>query len=1402
MPKPLESFVVNAFGMYCALNDNRIAFINIGAGQTLPSFSNPVSGNGSIARITNSVGNNVYASTTNGKLVSLNGTNTIALNNVDFPPIKGFDFYDEKNGIFITADRFIRRTSDGGAVWQTVLPDMASTATWNGVTLINSQEALIYGNNGYLGHQTALGVPVTVNTSLSASINEIKMKNNLEGLVVCGTGLRKVNRSNSGSIFQLSSINTLGLGSNVNVTDLHLFNNGSAVVLGGTNAYYITAPNGNSATAYQLNLGTVSGTLNDVYFHDDRTGYIVGDDGLALRCNYAQNLEVLSQSDIQAPVWAPINLKDPYSVYTTSSAPGIDLKSVAFSDRHNGIFAGANGNGSPASKYIMKVKDEINYFSTRFWYDGLGRLIVSQNSKQFDQGTYSYTRYDHLGRIIESGEKTENVSGTKKFFGITGSDIFGYFNMRTMDYTKFEAWISDVGARKEVTYTVYDEPISTPPGNQDNLRNRVASIFYFDTWEPTLTDYQFASHFSYDIHGNVKELWQENRHQKGILTNQDFKHIKYKYDLISGKVNKVMYQPGASDAFYHKYLYDGDNRIVEVFTSRDDIVWESDARYFYYDHGPLARVELGDNNVQGVDYAYTLQGWIKGINSTTLDASRDMGIDGNRSPSNVHQDFARDICSYSLSYFENDYLPIGQELAAGNAGGTITIPPNLTPSTSFLADLNGSSSTPTPSDLELEGGSLYNGNIRSMVTTLPVTASIQPNTGLSYSHQVQGFGYRYDVLNRISSAVGYRNIDMLNNYWKKEPTPAKQYSTGYTYDANGNILTLDRADESNAKFDQFAYKYQTSSTGKLLSNRLYHVNDNPGYTSLMDDDIDDQGAYSATSHNYEYDKIGNLIHDEQEEIEDITWTVTGKVKSILRQANSTKPDLEFFYDAQGNRLRKVVKPAGSTVNNGGEDLTENWTTTDYVRDPQGNIMATYEGKYTTVHQYSLKERYLYGSSRLGIDYHEVNMYQALPVTPALQIIQPMEKQFEISNHLGNVLATVSNYAIAVPDGNGGIDHYEPEVVNTSDYYPFGSLLKERTCRWVWKKGANYNSDPTHIELAFVNMTEDPNNIAIEGSRYRFSFNGKESDSEVKGEGNSLDFGARMYDSRSGKWLAIDPLSSRFPYSSTYAYCENSPLFFIDPDGRSIKPSTGEARVAIQAQLDNFNQNTTLAQIFGNTNYGRIGRFNDPNNQSNLRQNQQVNGFSLVGMNYATAKRILENDKTGLTVEQKLQALAWLRALSAMDIAEIAIFNNTQVTPNVNPNIGQGNGITDNSLITTNQAIPTFLTAIATVLGNPVQQDNLINGFEASATGSNGVPFLPASPLPTGELPANLQNDSNQALRIIGLYPIANTASNPATTADLLRAVVNFGVMSGPIKINEGSSQSEMQSNGTVTTTPR
>ncbi len=38
------------------------------------------------------------------------------------------------------------------------------------------------------------------------------------------------------------------------------------------------------------------------------------------------------------------------------------------------------------------------------------------------------------------------------------------------------------------------------------------------------------------------------------------------------------------------------------------------AAYSYYKHGPLARTLLAQQNIQGVDYSYTLQGWLKGTN--------------------------------------------------------------------------------------------------------------------------------------------------------------------------------------------------------------------------------------------------------------------------------------------------------------------------------------------------------------------------------------------------------------------------------------------------------------------------------------------------------------------------------------------------------------------------------------------------------------------------------------------------------------------------------------------------------------------------------------------------------------------------------------------------------------------
>ena len=75
--------------------------------------------------------------------------------------------------------------------------------------------------------------------------------------------------------------------------------------------------------------------------------------------------------------------------------------------------------------------------------------------------------------------------------------------------------------------------------------------------------------------------------------------------------------------------------------------------------------------------------------------------------------------------------------------------------------------------------------------------------------------------------------------------------------------------------------------------------------------------------------------------------------------------------------------------------------------------------------------------------------------------------------------------------------------------------------------------------------------------HRFGFNGKENDNEIKGTGNSLDFGARVYDSRLGRWLSVDPLSIKYPFVSPYNFALNTPIQAIDPDGRLVILVNGE-----------------------------------------------------------------------------------------------------------------------------------------------------------------------------------------------------------------------------------------------------
>ncbi|HEX8514581.1 MAG TPA: hypothetical protein VF868_00170, partial [Bacteroidia bacterium] len=713
------------------------------------------------------------------------------------------------------------------------------------------------------------------------------------------------------------------------------------------------------------------------------------------------------------------------------------------------------------------------------------------NSKQYNKvpKAFSYTKYDDLGRINEVGEKSENTEATT-FRKIFGSDVGGLFNGNTINDDSLKSWLGGDGARKEVTRTYYDiATFNGLPMAQENLRKRVADVTYEDVDDEEDSTYQHATHYTYDIHGNVKTLVQDNPMVN--VTSQRYKRIDYDYDLISGKVNKVIYQPEAPDLFIHRYEYDADNRITRVETSTDDIIYQTDAKYFYYAHGPLARTEYGKNQVQGMDYAYTLQGWIKGVNSNTLKSSRDMGQDGLNDSTNDNANFAEDAMGYTLGYYAGDYKAIS----------------NLkwnTVSNRFEAQTAGA-------QFEGQRHDLYNGNISHMVSTIverdtAVTGLLDPQVPKPLAN-----AYKYDQLNRLKKSLSFNNVNIPSNLWSASgQAVSSMYENTFSYDANGNILAQNRFDEAGLKFENMDYRYKKDGSGNFMQNRLYHVNDSAS-SGLQADDIDDQGAFNSTIasmntvNNYRYDEIGNLIADSTEQIDTIKWTVYGKIKEIKRTSGSSKKNLKFEYDAGGNRVAKqILSSAGA------------WEkTTFYVRDAQGNVMSTYEeSPADSSFSYTLKEQHLYGSSRIGMYNPGKEMIDA-DTTNEFAFDTLNKRQYEMANHLGNVMVVVSDRKLGIDANiNGIVDFYQADVISSQDYYSFGAPMPGR---------------------GFQSSTD-----------YAYGFGGQMKDNEVSGNGNSYTAEFWQYDPRLGRRWNVDPIT--YPWQSSYAAFNNNPIVFNDPSG--------------------------------------------------------------------------------------------------------------------------------------------------------------------------------------------------------------------------------------------------------------
>lgn len=1135
----LYDVAVNGTAVYAVGENGRVLYSPNGA---MLSFAKLDQGTRTLYGVTPN-GTNMLAVGEHSTVMTLNIANYTLHRELFTPGFVDVHFISSTRGTVLGEDFTLRRTTDAGQTWSTVVPQntaQAPTADYTTVWTTAANTAVVLGAGaGY----AITGNQATLNASLPTDV---------KAATRIGSNLYAVSTSNIHKIAipALTSSNIASFTGTARTIQAHPSGGFAVAGESGLFRYY----NSSETFVFSENIGTEN--INALAFIDNTYAVAVGDNGAYYK---STNAQVDAQGNLTGLNWQQktgVFTADPYQV---NAANQVNIHTIAFATATNAVFGGeytVNFTTNPITQaYVRTLFDPNSRYANRFFYDKLGRLVVSQNARQFNledvfqnpkDRKYSYTLYDGLGRVVEVGEKTENTTTADHFSSVFGTQVSGYYNPSVMDDAKLLAWINGDGPRKEVTKSYYDETLITGlPGdftpNVLTQRKRIVHVTYEEEFDGNDQTFDHATHYDYDIHGNVKTLLQDNRKMAqdfASIATQRFKRMDYTYDLVSGNVHRMSVTSTGSatasnaDQWHHAYKYDADNRITHAYTNdqtplltstssatvlpqalenelTQNADWQQEASYFYYAHGPLARTEIGQDELQGCDYIYNLQGWMKGVNSTSLDETIDPGKDASTSLGNLNGNFAKDVYGFSLHYYEGDYLAI-------NGTGQ-----------NHAASINSTSHAA----LNATTNDLFNGNIRFMQTAItnPDTRDAMPMLNV----------YQYDQLNRLLESRSYET-GLSNNVWN--PTGYNnEYFNAFTFDPNGNIKTQKRHLRDGTQVEDMSYKYKQTADGKLLRNRLYSINDwideNVATNDIddMDGDItqdlfDPLDPNIETSNNYIRDEEGRLIRNIQEEIEEIVWRVDGKVKEVRRFSTSQLKNVIFDYDAMGNQIAKHI------VNNQTGILEKS---TYYILDASGNQMSVYEHEVDAQDvTYTLAERQIYGSSHVGTLKTSVDMYNATQSN--LVATELGHKRYSLGDHRGNVNAVISDIKIPVATGTT-VDYFDVYIVNVADFSPFNVELDGRT---------------------------------IKNDFYRYSVQGQEGHDEILGEGNYINYKYRGYDPRVGRldWR-VDPLSSSYPHNSPYAFSENRVLDGVELEGLEWAPYDSKGQ-KVDINSENWQQKVT------------------------------------------------------------------------------------------------------------------------------------------------------------------------------------------------------------------------------------
>lgn len=370
--------------------------------------------------------------------------------------------------------------------------------------------------------------------------------------------------------------------------------------------------------------------------------------------------------------------------------------------------------------------------------------------------------------------------------------------------------------------------------------------------------------------------------------------------------------------------------------------------------------------------------------------------------------------------------------------------------------------------------------------------------------------YEYDALGQLKSkhcgehiieSLSYNIRGWITDIQCSSFSQTLHYTDGSgipCYNGNISSMTWHSGSEAGLRGYKFTYdgfsrlKDAVYGEGELLSNNTNHFNEQvTGYDK--NGNILGLLRYGQTN-TMSYDLIDNLnLVYNGNQLESVNDNATGHVfGNGMEFKDGASREIEYEYDANGNLTKDLNKK---------------------IADIQYNCLnlpekVQFEGGNSISYLYAadgtkLRTTYKAGNATIITDYCGNAIYENGVLVKVLTgdgYITASDNQFHyfIQDHQGN------NRVVVAQNGT---------VEEVNDYYPFGGLLSS---------SLSNNVQP-------------------------YKYNGKELNRD-----NGLDwydYGARMYDASLGRWHAVDPSGEKYPALGLYAYCKNSPIIRIDPDGK-------------------------------------------------------------------------------------------------------------------------------------------------------------------------------------------------------------------------------------------------------------